>query len=226
MRKVPLVPVALAFVVLVALTGGLWRAERLWYRHCQPKVYMTVCLSDIPTNLGDVAVCEGNVMKINNMQRCGDIRLYFRNDTLARTLRYGDTLLLHGYPDILRRSIYLTSDHYIVIARDSTSLRAHSEALRRRLLQRMQDGPLRDCSVAEALALGWKGGIDHYEQFVNNFGEQLVPEKKVALAKFAESWEMLISKGIKRQDLLLIHDILQASTDATSKPDSSQPTKG
>ena len=160
MRKVPLVPVALAFVVLVALTGGLWRAERLWYRHCQPKVYMTVCLSDIPTNLGDVAVCEGNVMKINNKQRCGDIRLYFRNDTLARTLRYGDTLLLHGYPDILRRSIYLTSDHYIVIARDSTSLRAHSEALRRRLLQRMQDGPLRDCSVAEALALGWKGGID------------------------------------------------------------------
>ena len=68
--------------------------------------------------------------------------------------------MLHGYPDILRRSIYLTSDHYIVIARDSTSLRAHSEALRRRLLQRMQDGPLRDCSVAEALALGWKGGID------------------------------------------------------------------
>lgn len=160
MRKVPLVPVALAFVVLVALTGGLWRAERLWYRHCQPKVYMTVCLSDIPTNLGDVAVCEGNVMKINNMQRYGDIRLYFRNDTLARTLRYGDTLLLHGYPDILRRSIYLTSDHYIVIARDSTSLRAHSEALRRRLLQRMQDGPLRGGGVAEALALGWKGGID------------------------------------------------------------------
>lgn len=53
-----------------------------------------------------------------------------------------------------------------------------------------------------------KGCLDHYEQFVNNFGEQLVPEKKVALAKFAESWEMLISKGIKRQDLLLIHDIL------------------
>ena len=53
-----------------------------------------------------------------------------------------------------------------------------------------------------------KGCLDHYEQFVNNFGEQLVPEKKVALAKFAESWEMLISKGIKRQDLLLIYDIL------------------
>ncbi len=53
-----------------------------------------------------------------------------------------------------------------------------------------------------------KSCLDHYEQFVNNFGEQLVPEKKVALAKFGESWEMLISKGIKRQDLLLIHDIL------------------
>ena len=160
MRRVPLVPVALVFIVLVALTGGLWRADSLWYRHCQPQVYMTVCLSDIPANSGKGVMVDGKVLRVDDVQRCGDIRLYLRDDTMAHTLRYGDTLLLHGYPDILRRSIYLTSDHYIVIARDSTSLRAHSEALRRRLLQRMQDGPLRDGGVAEALALGWKGGID------------------------------------------------------------------
>ena len=99
------------------------------------------------------------MLNINNIQRCGDIRLYFRDDTLARTLRYGDTLLLHGYPDTLRRSIYLTSDHYIIVGRDSTSLRARSEMLRQRLLRRMQQGPLRNGGVAEALALGWKSDI-------------------------------------------------------------------
>ena len=59
MRRAPLVPVALAFIALVALTGGLWRADRLWYRHCQPQVYMTVCLCDSPANLGGVAVGGG-----------------------------------------------------------------------------------------------------------------------------------------------------------------------
>ena len=72
----------------------------------------------------------------------------------------------------------------------------------------------------------WKSAIDSYEQFVNNFVEQLVPDATIAIAKLRDSWEMLIQKGIKREDLLLIHDILQASTDATSKSDSSQPTKG
>lgn len=85
--------------------------------------------------------------------------MFFRGDSLAHTLRYGDTLLLHGYPDTLRRSIYLTADHYIVTGRDSTSFRARCEALRLRLLRRMRRGPLEDGAVAEALALGWKGGI-------------------------------------------------------------------
>ena len=159
MRRAPLVPVALAFMALVALTGALGRADRLWHRHCPPQAYMTVCVSDIPANWGDVAVGGGKVLKINNIQRCGDIRMFFRDDSLAHTLRYGDTLLLHGYPDTLRRSIYLTADHYIVTGRDSASFRARSEALRMRLLRRMQRGPLVDGAVAEALALGWKGGI-------------------------------------------------------------------
>ena len=160
MRRVPLVPVALAFIVLVALTGGLWRADSLWYRHCQLQVYMTVCLSDIPINSGKGVMVDGKVLRVDDVQRCGDIRLYLRDDTLAHTLRYGDTLLLHGYPDILRRSIYLTSDHYIVTGSDSTSFCARSQTLRQRLLRRMQEGPLSGGGVAEALALGWKGDIE------------------------------------------------------------------
>lgn len=59
MRRAPLVPVALAFMALVALTGALGRADRLWHRHCPPQAYMTVCVSDIPANWGDVAVGGG-----------------------------------------------------------------------------------------------------------------------------------------------------------------------
>ncbi|MBP5393271.1 MAG: tetratricopeptide repeat protein [Bacteroidaceae bacterium] len=69
----------------------------------------------------------------------------------------------------------------------------------------------------------WKSAIDSYEQFVNNFVEQLVPEANIALAKLRDSWEMLIRKGLKKEDLLLIHDILQAATDNASRQDSSQP---
>ena len=92
----------------------------------------------------------------------GSIRLYLRPDSTAATLRYGDRLLLHGYPDTVKATIYVTSDHYIVTARDSTSLRAHSERLRMRLLRRMQAGSLdrRYAGVAEALTLGWRADID------------------------------------------------------------------
>ena len=51
-------------------------------------------------------------------------------------------------------------------------------------------------------------------------------QEQTKLDKMFNELKPLIQKGIKREDLLLIHDILQASTDATSKPDSSQPTKG
>lgn len=68
----------------------------------------------------------------------------------------------------------------------------------------------------------WKSGLDQYEQFINQFGEQYGQTVNVALAKFIQSWEMLVSKGIAKEDLLLIHDILLSASDNTT-PDT--PTK-
>lgn len=92
----------------------------------------------------------------------GDITLFLRRDITAATLRYGDRLAFHGYPDPEQRYIYLTSDHYIITERDSTSLRSRCETLRLKLLHRMQRGPLASpqAGVAEALALGWRGDLD------------------------------------------------------------------
>lgn len=57
----------------------------------------------------------------------------------------------------------------------------------------------------------WKSCLDCYEQAVNAFCEQNKAEAKDAISKFNKSQEMLISKGVKKGDLLLIHDILQAA---------------
>ena len=56
-----------------------------------------------------------------------------------------------------------------------------------------------------------KSAIGHYEQFINDFCKESGRDIKVALAEFNKRQEMLISKGIKKEDLLLIHDILQAA---------------
>ena len=57
----------------------------------------------------------------------------------------------------------------------------------------------------------WKRSLDCYEQFVNIFCELNKAEAKTAISEFNKSQEMLVSKGIKKEDLLLIHDILQAA---------------
>ena len=92
----------------------------------------------------------------------GETFLYLRKDSLAATLHYGDQLLIHTHIDTTRGTIYTTSDHYLVTARDTTSLRARSENLRMRLLHRMQQGPMdtRYTGIAAALALGWRGDLD------------------------------------------------------------------
>lgn len=92
----------------------------------------------------------------------GDLRLYLRKDSTAASLRYGDRLLVHGYADRGRGTLYVTGDHYLVVSRDNTSIRARCEALRMRLLRRMQAGPLdpRWRGVAEALTLGWRGDLE------------------------------------------------------------------
>ena len=146
-------------VLLCGMAGGLLatlQQQRDWTRDCPEKAFLEVRLTETPVPREKSWQAKAQVGKRN-----GDITLYLRKDSTAATLRYGDRLLLHGYPDIERRSIYITSDHYLVTGRDSTSLRARCEALRLRLLHRMQAGPLaqREAGVAEALTLGWRGDI-------------------------------------------------------------------
>jgi len=57
----------------------------------------------------------------------------------------------------------------------------------------------------------WKRALDSYEQFVNTFCEETGKDAKAALAVFNDEEETLVSKGIAKDDILLIHDILQSA---------------
>lgn len=163
MRKYPLVPVALAIFVGILLAHYLLPSPtRLWTHHCNEKAFLEVHLTETPSPRSKSYKAQADVLAVDGNPCSGSIRLYLRPDSTAATLRYGDRLLLHGYPDTVKQTIYVTSDHYIVTARDSTSLHARSERLRMRLLHRMQAGPLdhRYAGVAEALTLGWRADID------------------------------------------------------------------
>ena len=163
MRKYPLVPVALAIIVgiIVAHCLGIIPV-RQWNRHCPEKAYLAVRITETPVPRTKSYKATADVLTVDGNPCRGSIRLYLRPDSTAATLHYGDHLLLHGYPDTVKATIYVTSDHYIVTERDSTSLRAQSERLRMRLLRRMQAGSLdrRYAGVAEALTLGWRADID------------------------------------------------------------------
>ncbi len=162
-----------AVVVLSGAAGGLLMALQLqhdWSRTCPEKAYMAVRLTETPVPREKSWRAKGRVESVGVRGQAsaatGDITLYLRKDSTAASLRYGDRLLLHGYPDRQRRSAYVTSDHYILVGRDSTSLRARCEQLRMSLLRRMQSGPLdrRRAGVAEALALGWRGDVESETQ--------------------------------------------------------------
>ena len=124
--------------------------------------FMTLRLKEgpLPRERSWKALAE--VEDFDNQHCTGTLRLYLRKDRTAATLRYGDRLLAHGYPDRERGSLYVTSDHYLLLSRDSTSLRARCETLRMKLLERMQAGSLehRSRGVAEAMTLGWRGDLE------------------------------------------------------------------
>lgn len=140
-----------------------------WTHLVQQPSFLTLRLTETPTPRERSWKTDAEVITVDNQEARGTLRLYLRKDSTAATLRYGDTLTLHGYSDTLRGMLYVTSDHYLVTGHDSTSLRARCEALRMKLLRRMQRGPLehRHAGVAEAMTLGWRGDLepDLYAQF-------------------------------------------------------------
>lgn len=156
-----IIPLIIFCCLLGGVLGSLSESDNWSYR-CPEKTFLEVHLTETPVPRAKSYKAQAHVLSVDGTPCNGDIRLYLRPDSIASTLRYGDRLLLHGYPDTVKATIYITSDHYIITARDSTSLRARSERLRLRLLHRMQRGPLdrRYAGVAEAMTLGWRADID------------------------------------------------------------------
>lgn len=107
-------------------------------------------------------MAKAEVINVDGQPACGDINVYFKKESATRQLRYGDRLQINTHMGGDRRILYTTSNHYSILERDSTSLRARSEAIRLRLLRRMQRGPLvpRETAVAEAVTLGWRADLE------------------------------------------------------------------
>lgn len=124
--------------------------------------YLTLKIKETPVPRERSWKAMAEVTSIDKRPTRGELRLYLRKDSTAATLRYGDCLLAHGYADRERRTLYITSDHYLIISRDRTSLRARCEALRMKLLRRMQEGPLepRYSGIAATLTMGWRGDLE------------------------------------------------------------------
>lgn len=135
---------------------------RHWTHLVGQPSFLSLRLTETPTPRQRSWKTAAEIISVDGHKSHGSLRLFLRKDSTAATLRYGDTLTLHGYVDTLRGTLYATSDHYLVAGRDSTSLRARSESLRMRLLRRMQGGPLehRHAGVAEAMTLGWRGDLE------------------------------------------------------------------
>lgn len=124
--------------------------------------YLTLKIKETPVPRERSWKAMAEVTNIDNRPTRGELQLYLRKDSTSATLRYGDYLLAHGYADRERGILYITSDHYLIISRDRTSLRARCEALRMKLLRRMQEGPLepRYSGIAATLTLGWRGDLE------------------------------------------------------------------
>lgn len=133
-----------------------------WPHQCPEQAYLTVKIAETPLPRTKSYRAKAEVTTVDGHPCRGTITLYLKKDSTAATLHYGDQLMIHGFPNLEKQTLYTTSGHYLIIGRDSTSLRARSEKLRMNLLHRMQAGPLekRYAGIAEAMTLGWRGDID------------------------------------------------------------------
>lgn len=147
---------------LLDMNGDPVHDMRHWSNAVGREAYMTVRLVETPQAGVKSMRVLGEVEGVDGRTARGRLRLYLRPDSMAASLRYGDRLMLHGYPDCERVTLYLTSDHYVLLSHASPTLRSRAETLRIRLFQRMQRGPLDEeaTGVAAALALGWKAEVN------------------------------------------------------------------
>lgn len=154
-----------AFFALGGIRSGMGNPQldtQHWSRHCSAPSFLSLRLTESPVPRAKSWRTNADVESVDGIETHGSLRLYLRKDSTAATLRYGDRLLVHGYADTARGSLYSTSDHYLLTGRDSTSLRSRCETLRMKLLRRMQAGPLerRYRGIAEAMTAGWRGDLE------------------------------------------------------------------
>lgn len=168
-RRMQFSPTLLLLLLSVAGIGGMLgrRSDPQsnthdWTYLSGQKAFIAVRLTETPQPRTRSWSAKARAESVDGHTSEGDILLFLRKDTAAAALHYGDRLLIHGYPDLAKRSLYTTSDHYIVTERDSTSLHARCERLRMHLLHRVQRGPLaeREAGLAAALTLGWRADMD------------------------------------------------------------------
>ncbi len=159
MRLVRLWAILFCFGVGGTLLSSSVRNE--WVNVCDRHTYVQMRLTDSPQPRPRSWMTHAQVLSVDGKKASGSIVLFLRKDSVAASLRYGDCLLVHGYPDTARRSMYTTSDHYTIVSRDNKSLRAHSESVRKRLIRRVELGPLKGNAMAmvEALVLGWRASL-------------------------------------------------------------------
>lgn len=169
-------PVTALLLCLFAIGGTLGRRhdpqynQSHWSQHVaaegERQEFIALRLTTTPVPRERSYMAKADVLCVGNQRTEGEVKIYFKKEPATERLRYGDCLLVHTYIGGGRRTIYTTSDHYIVTSRDSTSLRSRSEALRLRLLRRMQNGalPPREAAVAEAMTLGWRADVDKRTQ--------------------------------------------------------------
>lgn len=164
-------PLVALMLCVFAVGGTLGRRHDPLYNSCdwshsigeqERPEYIALRLVSTPVPRERSYMAKAEVLSVGNKTTEGTTRVYFKKEPASEWLRYGDGLLLHTYLGGEQRSIYTTSGHYIITHRDSTSLRARSEALRLRLLRRIQRGPLpaEESAIAAAMTLGWKANLD------------------------------------------------------------------
>lgn len=154
-------------IVLIAFALGGWRGAAT-SPHLNPSHYshfadryatLKLRLTSTPEPRGKTLCAQAEVLAVDGTASWGTITTYLMPDTTQPTLCYGDQLLLQAHADVQRHRVFAPMRRYVVVARDSTSLRARCERVRMHLLHRMRRCQLTNAGVAEALALGWRADV-------------------------------------------------------------------
>lgn len=171
--------------LLTKLSDPLLRPDHYTY-HSGPECIAVLRLTEAPRHTARSLRATAEVESVYDdslrYTTCGRIQLYFKDDSTAEGLRYGDRIVArcnlalppaadsnrtfdyrryqrrHG----ILRQCYLAPWNYRVLDNRAVTLRSRAEDLRTAFRQRLQQRDLaeKQTGVAEALILGWRDDVD------------------------------------------------------------------